>query len=155
LKDQDARVRDEIADALGWVAQGNGPARARVFKLLTDYDPLVRRAMRVTLVKLLAAQAEEEAKKGSDPVRFLLDHLQGQQSFLPEGDANTHAVYRDVVVGALARRLVSDQQNAARLKEELERLRKGDALHLRIAAWKVLAAAAELRAHQKQPQEQD
>jgi hypothetical protein len=154
LKDEIPNVRTKIADALGGVAQVNGTARARVFQLMINYDPSVRSTMRDPLVKVLVTQAEEEAKKGSDPVGVLLDHLQGKQSFLPEGNANTHAVYRDVVVGALAQQLVSDQQNAARLKEELERLRKGDALHLRIAVWKVLVEAAELRAQPKQPQVQ-
>jgi hypothetical protein len=95
------------------------------------------------------ARAEEEAKLGNDPVRFLLDHLRGQQSFLPDGNANTHAVYRDVAVGALARWLVSDKQNEQRLRGELEQLRKRGGLHLRIAVWNVLVEAAQLREQQE------
>jgi hypothetical protein len=117
--------------------------------LLIDYDETVRKSLRGPLSGVLVSAAAEEVQNGGDPVQFLLDHLTGQQSLLDRGNANTHAVYRDVAVGALARWLVSDKQNEQRLRGELEQLRKRGGLHLRIAVWNVLVEAAQLREQQE------
>lgn len=152
LQDSDSSVRSAAVGALGQIARTEPMYQARVFKFLTDYDVDVRRGARDSLADLLV----DEAKKKSDPVRFLLDHLEGRLSLMPtspnlpkSGNANTFAVYRDMVVGAMARVLASNDPKAkaeqARLREELQRLRGDGRLHLRIAAWKVFVEAAELR----------
>jgi len=66
----------------------------------------------------------------------------------------TYAVYRNVVVGALAQWLESDTPEAkatrAALRQKLAQMRDHDGRrHLRIAAWNVFVQAAQLR-EQKQ-----
>jgi hypothetical protein len=73
---------------------------------------------------------------------------------LPGGNANTHAVYRTVVVGALARWLASDKQemkaDQERLRQWLAQMRDTDRrTHLRIAAWNVFVEAAKLQAKRR------
>lgn len=106
------------------------------------------------LAELLFNLAEEEKKAGRDPLRWLFDHLEGRQSLLPGGNANTHAVYRTVVVGALARWLASDKPEVKadqeRLRQRLAQMRDSERhTHLRIAAWNVFVEAAELRANRR------
>ncbi len=86
---------------------------------------------------------------------------------MPNGDAHTYAIYRDVVVSALAQWLVEKPTGKAKearlamadaareqLTKTLEQMRGNDPqLHLRIAAWNVFVKAAELR--EKQEQEED
>ena len=75
--------------------------------------------MQVFLADPLVALAADEAKEKRDPAQFLLDHLEGQRSVMPGGDANTYAVYRSVIVRALAQWLESDKLEAKATQEEL------------------------------------
>jgi HEAT repeat protein len=147
-------VRSAVAAALGQIAQADPNARNQVFGLLTNYDGYVRDGVTPPLAELLFDLAEEEKKAGRGPLRWLFDHLEGRQSLLPGGNANTHAVYRTVVVGALARWLASDKPEVKadqeRLRQRLAQMRDTDRrVHLRIAAWNVFVEAAKLREEQQ------
>jgi hypothetical protein len=150
LMDSDPDVRASAASALGQVAQADTGTLKDILPLLTDFDSALRQAVREPLCDGLEALAEKQPQ----PVSFLLDHLEGRQSLMPGGDANTYAVYRDVVEGALARWLVSEKSPKGvrnGLEQELRRMQRQDPrLHLRVAAWNVFAEAAQLRDKQKQ-----
>ncbi len=146
----DDDMRRAAAAALGEVARVEPKIRDQIFRLLTDPDGYVSDGVRDSLAELLFDLAAEEKKNGRDQLQFFFDHLEARRSLMPNGDSNTHAVYRNVVVGAMARWLVSDKLEAkatqASLKQRLEQMRDTDKrLHLRIAAWKVFVEAAELR----------
>ncbi len=145
LKDRDHPVHGAATKALGRLAQfASSSLRKKTFLLLSDFDATIRSTMRDPLSEALVALARRER----DPARFLLDHLTGQRSELPDGDANTYAVYRDVAVGALARWMASERQDQPQIRSELEKLRRSNMLHLHMAAWNVRAEAAELREKQ-------
>jgi hypothetical protein len=159
LNDEDSNVRWKAAEALGQIAQAQAkPELAEkalnpLLMALKDENSNVRWAAAGAVADVLMVMAEKE----QGPARFLLDHLEGRRSLMPNGDANTYAVYRDVVVGALAQWLVSDKPKAkaerAWLRSELERMRDKDKdkrLHLRIGAWNVFIEAAQLREKQEQ-----
>jgi hypothetical protein len=119
-------------------------------QLFTDYNSSVRGGMIVGFAGHLAMLAKEEVKNGRDPIQFLFDHLEGKQSLMPNGNANTYAVYRQTVEQAIALWMASKKPEAvatqAALKQRLETMRDQDSrLYLRIAAWDTLAAAADLR----------
>ena len=90
-------------------------------------------------------------------MRFLFEHLEGKQSLLPVDvkercgeDANTCAAYRQIVVKAIAYWLVSKKQSdaiQAALQNKLALLcrDRNAPLHLRIATWDALVAAARFR----------
>jgi hypothetical protein len=154
LEDTSFDVQSAAASSLGEIARLDPNVRDRVFRLLIDHNEPVRIGARPSLVKLLFDLAEEEKKNRRDPIQFLFDHLEGRHSLMPDGDANTHAIYRDVIIGAMAQWLVSDKPEAKatriELKRKLEQMRDGDKqLHLRIAAWNVFVEAAELRANRR------
>jgi HEAT repeat protein len=140
----------EVAAALGQVAGTIKGTEKQVCLLLKEsYDEHTRNSLIHSLATTLAKQAKDK----NEPAQFLLQHLKGQQSFMPDGDANTYAVYRDVVVEALAQWLVSKDEKAIvereALTKELEIMRDNDSwLHLRMAAWNVFIKEAELRENQ-------
>jgi hypothetical protein len=159
LKDSYDQVRMAAATALGRVAQVNLQAKESALQSLIvgerNEDMEVRSGVAKTLPDLFVVEAEAEAKSGRDPLEFLFAHLEGKQSYLPtylpNANANTYAVYRNLLVTAMARWLVSDTPEAkatqAALRQRLETMRASDKrLHLRIAAWNALAQAAELAA---------
>jgi hypothetical protein len=129
-------------EALAIALRFDAAARARAFSLLTGHDESLRRRLRVPLLKALVGLAGNE----QDPAQFLLDHLHGSRSELPGGDANTDAVYRDVVTGAIARWMSLGEPERSRMEERLRPLRQGRLVHLRIAAWNAFVEAAELEA---------
>jgi hypothetical protein len=133
------------ADSLGQVAQAIPAFRARAFSLLVDYDDVVSQAMQAPLARLLVVMADEEAANGGNPAQFLLNHLVGKRSALSGFDANTHAVYRRVAVGAVAEWLAARPKDQDGLRAQLQELRQGQDIHLRIAAWKILAQAVQLQ----------
>lgn len=150
LKDNASFVRGAAARALGQVARVEVKVRSQVFRLLTDYDSNVRDGARDSMADLFFDLAATENKNGRDPVEFLFDHLEGRLSLMPNGDVNTHTAYSDVIVGAMARWLVSDKpefrSTQEALKQRLRRMRDQDKrLHLRIAAGNVFNEVSELR----------
>jgi hypothetical protein len=144
LNERDIEVHNAAARTLVWVARVNGAARQQAFELLTnyrtDYDVILD-----PLAEVLVVWAEEEAKFGGDAVPLLLDHLAGRRTLLPNGNANTHAVYRDTVAQALARWLAEVRPGSDKLRAALEHLRKEGPTYLRIAAWQSFATEARLR----------
>ena len=129
----------------------NSSADHATLGLLTDYNADVRRGAVNGFARRLASLARLEVSDHErDPVQFLFDHLEGEQSLLPQGNANTHAVYRQAAARAMAWWLVSKKPEAvatqSELRRRLEAMRDRDPrLYLRVAAWQALAAAADLR----------
>lgn len=150
LKDDNPEIRRMVARTVGYTLQVAPTMRALAFTLLLAHDRDIREEMQVTLTDFLVHLASAEAKQGRDAVQFLLAHLDGRRSLLPNGgNANTYAVYRHVVVGALAQWLVSEtteaKQSQQALGKQLVRIWEQDQrLHLRIAAWRVFVQAAAL-----------
>ncbi len=146
LKDSNPDVRRAAAGALGAMAEVNDNIRGRAFRLLTDYDASVRDEVQPHFVNILLAQAEKEQSPGE----FLLEHLEGQRLLMGAGDVHTNAVYRHVVISALAQWMVPDKPkpggNQDVIRHKLEEMRDYDKrLHLRIAAWDTLSEAAARR----------
>jgi HEAT repeat protein len=146
LKDSNPEVRRAAAGALGEIAEVDDNTRGRAFHLLTDYDASVRDEVRPHFVNILLTQAEKEERHGE----FLLDHLDGRRLLMGTGDVNAHAVYRHVVISALAQWLTPDKPKPDAHQDviihKLEEMRDNDKrLHLRIAAWDVFSEAAERR----------
>jgi hypothetical protein len=146
LKDSNPEVRRAAAGALGEIAEVDDDTRGRAFRLLTDYDASVRDEVRPHFVNILLTQAEKEERHGE----FLLDHLDGRRLLMGTGDVNAHAVYRHVVISALAQWLTSDKPKPDAHQDviihKLEEMRDNDKrLHLRIVAWDVFFEAAERR----------
>lgn len=144
------QARKAAGNFLGELARLEPVARQRAFELLTDFDQYGRAGLQESLPDLFVADAESAVQQGRDPLTFLFDHLEGRQSYLPQGNANTFAVYRRLLVTAMARWLVSDSEIAkktqAGLEQRLIQMRDTDKrLHLRIAAWDALAEAARLK----------
>ncbi len=158
LTDKNPNVRRAAASTLGQIALFEPRLHGYVFQLLIVRDKAVHEGVRSHVAQLLFTMSMEEEKNGSDPVQFLFDHLEGRRSLVPSGDANTYAIYRDVVVGAMARLLVSSERGAvitqAALTQRLEQVRgKDKRLHLRVVARKVFAEADELREKQRRGEE--
>jgi HEAT repeats len=152
-EDKDRRVRSAVADALTICIISDDEVRNRASQLFADYDDYIRRGVIEGFARHLAILAKEKAASGGDPVQFLFDHLEGKQSLMPNGNAITYAVYRQVVVGAMTKWLVSKQPEAVatqdKLRERLETMRDQETrLYLRIAAWDTLTAATNLRNRQ-------
>lgn len=156
LKVNDPFVHPEAADSLGEVARVNQLYRPQAFTLVISDRAEIRKGVSEPLARLLAAEAREFGGV-NEPIQFLFDHLEGKQSLLPPdikqqcGDnADTCAVYRQIVVTAIAYWLVSQKQHPAMqtaLKQRLETMR-GDInapAHLRIAAWDAFVLAADFR----------
>jgi HEAT repeat protein len=159
------RIGDMLLDALkndqsgesvayAWVriaAADDATLLGKLFDPLTAFDSSVRDRARNPLIAIMMSLAEGS----TDPVQFLLDRLTGRQSELRVGNANTVAGYRNVATSALARWMASRPQDAQRIQTGLDRLRESNLLHLRIAAWNVLAEAAELREQAPAPATDD
>ena len=144
-------VRSAAAQALkNCIATNEEVRRTAASQLFTDYNANILQGVIDGFAIYLAILAEEEAKSGRSPVQFLLDHLEGKRSLMPNGNANTYAGYRQVAEGAMALWMVSKRPEAvatqASLRQRLETMRDHDLrMHLRIAAWDTLSAAAALR----------
>jgi hypothetical protein len=148
----DRAVRRTAAEGLGHIAQAaSEKTKAQVLDRLMDYDDAVREGLQSSLSQSLVHQAEEAIQQGRDATQFLLDHLEGRRSFMTNGgNANTYAVYRRVIVEAIALWLVSKKPEAQpkqqTLRERLAYTRDHDSrLHVRIAAWNVFMREAALR----------
>lgn len=144
LKDSNPEVRRAGAGALGEIAEVDDNTRGRAFHLLTDYDASVRDEVRTHFINILLSQAEKEERSGE----FLLEHLDGRRLLMGSGDVHARAVYRHVVVSALAQWLTPDKPKPDAHQDviihKLEEMRDNDKrLHLRIAAWDVFSEAAE------------
>lgn len=138
-EDTDSSVRRAAAEALEDCITLDEKARNSASRLFTDYDITVRQCMIQGFAEYLASRATEEAEKGRDPVQFLFNQFEGKQSWMSDGNAITHAVYRKAVEGALARGLASKKPEAFR--QRLEEMRDHDTrLYLRMVAWDLLAA---------------
>lgn len=152
--------RSRAANILGICIVTDAEARNKALPLFTGYDSYIREGVASGLAKYLMILASEEAKKGRDPVQFLFDHLEGRQSLLPNGNANTYAAYRQAVQEAMSRWITSKKPETvatqAALKQRLEMMRDRETRrHIRIAAWDTLAAAAELREKQESSTSED
>lgn len=160
LKDNDPFVHPEAADSLGEVARVNSNYQAQAFALVTSNRVEIRKGVSKSLGRLLATAAAHESERGNDPIQFLFDHLEGKRSLLPDDvkkqcgeGADTCAVYRQIVVTAMAYWLVSEKHlpsTPTALIQRLETMR-GDPnapAQLRIAAWDAFVLAADFRDNQ-------
>jgi hypothetical protein len=138
--------RDALTEALRQLLTLNQQRWGKAFQLLLSCNATECQEVRDALASIVLTVAEKQEK----PEQFLINQLEGLQSPMGNDDADISAVYRQVIVGALARLLVLNRSNAkiteAELRQELQQLRsKEHRTHCRIAVWNVFVEAAKLR----------
>lgn len=145
LRDRNPNVRDAVIGVLSFMAITDPSLSEHLFRQFTDYDTAARAGVRTSLAEMLFNLTMDQFRDGHDPAQFLFNHLEGLQPLAPDGDSNAYTLHRDVIVGAMARWLVSDNPEIRPVQEEigrrLQQMRDQDERpHLRLAAGNVLVS---------------
>jgi hypothetical protein len=149
LGDRTSYVRNAVLHVLNRMATTDPSLSEQLFRQLTDYDTAERDGVRASLAEMAFNLTMDQFQDGHDPAQFLFKHLEGLQPLAPDGDSNIHTLRRDVIVGAMARWLVSDDPEIRAVQEEIGRRLKqmrdqDERPHIRLTAGNVLVEAAEL-----------